>query len=292
MRNKLELILDIKALAAEGPFWDTEKQCLYWVDILNKNVNIYSPKKNENRIIKLDQFVGTAIPREKGGLIVALQKGLYFINEDSGETQFIVDAESDIPDTRFNDGKCDSAGRLWVGTMDVNENQAIGSLYCLDTNLGFYKKIDGVTVSNGTAWSLDNRVMYYIDSPTKEVAAYDFDPEKAEIQKKRRIISFPDGEGVPDGMTIDSEGMLWIAHFDGSKVSRWDPNTGNMLEYISLPVEKVTSCCFGGEYLDELYITTARVGLSDEQLKEQPLAGGIFKYKTGVKGIKSYKYKG
>ncbi|PTV97765.1 sugar lactone lactonase YvrE [Halanaerobium saccharolyticum] len=290
INEKLELVLDAKAQIAEGPFWDQEKQFLYWVDILGKTINLYNPAAAKNELIQLDKMIGALIPAENGKLLAALEDGLYLIDAKTSEQEFLVNPESNNDQTRFNDGKCDRRGRFWVGTMDLEEKRELGTLYCLDQELNLVEKIKNVKISNGLAWSLDNKTMYYIDSPTKEVLAFDYDLETAEITNKRVIISFAEAEGVPDGMTIDAEGKLWIAHFGGGQVSRWNPNSGEKIDSVQLPVSNVTSCAFGGKNLDELYITTASVGLSEEEKEAQPLAGGIFRYQAGVKGLAGVKF--
>ena len=290
INERLELVLDAKAEIAEGPFWDQEKQLLYWVDILGKTINLYNPIEDENKVIQLEKMIGALIPGDNDKLLAALEDGLYLIDAETAETEFLVNPESNTEETRFNDGKCDPRGRFWVGTMDLEENRELGTLYCLDQDLNLEEKIKDVKISNGLAWSLENETMYYIDSPTKKVFAFDYDLETAEISNRRVIIKFAEGEGVPDGMTIDAQGKLWIAHFGGAQVSRWDPETGEKIDKVELPVSNITSCAFGGKNLDELYITTASVGLSEEEKAEQPFAGGIFRYQAEVSGLEAVKF--
>lgn len=290
INDRLDLIIDEGAQIAEGPFWDQKKQVLYWIDILEKTINVYNPAKKKNRVIQLDKMIGALIPSNNDKFLAALEDGLYIINPETAESEFLVNPESNTEQTRFNDGKCDRSGRFWVGTMDLEENRELGTLYCLDGKLNLEEKVKNVKISNGLAWSLDNQTMYYIDSPTREVLAFDYDLENGEIENKRTIISFAEGEGVPDGMTIDTEGKLWIAHFGGAQVSRWDPDSGEKIDAVELPVSNVTSCAFGGKNLDELYITTASVGLSEEEKKEQPHAGGIFRYQAEVKGLAGVRF--
>jgi sugar lactone lactonase YvrE len=292
INDKLDLVLDAKAQIAEGPFWDQNEQLLYWVDIQGKTINLYDPAAAENRIIQLDKMIGALIPTtEEGKLLAALEDGLYLIDAATGEHKFLVNPESNTEETRFNDGKCDRHGRFWVGTMDLEEDRPVGNLFCLDQELNLNEKLSELKISNGLAWSLDNKTMYYIDSPTRKVFAFDYDLEAAQISNRREIIRFAAGEGVPDGMTIDAQGKLWIAHFGGAQVSRWDPETGEKIDRVDLPVSNVTSCAFGGKNLKELYITTASVGLSEEAKEEQPQAGGIFRYQAGVRALAAQKFK-
>jgi sugar lactone lactonase YvrE len=291
--KKLELVIDAKAALGEGPCWDSEKQLLYWVDIMGKKVHVYNPKENTNRTISVDGYPGAVVPRKSGGLVVAMNQGYYALDLETEQLTLLASPENEPKTNRFNDGKCDASGRFWAGTMGMGSSEPAGNLYFLDQDLKITHLLDGIGTSNGIAWSGDNKTMYYIDSPTKQVVAFDFDLSSGGIKNKRVVVNIPEGEGVPDGMTIDSEGMLWVAQWGGYKVSRWNPHTGERLEIISVPVERVTSCTFGGENLDELYITTAGGGsLSEEELEKQPHAGGVFRIKVGVKGTINYAFNG
>lgn len=288
MANELKLVVDAKAALAEGPCWDDQRNLLYWVDIMGMNLHVYDPHLNANRTYHMGQYVGAAVPSKTGGVVLALQHGFYNFYPDTEELKYIVDPESNLPNNRFNDGKCDPAGRFWAGTMSLDGISKAGALYCLETDYAVKMILKDVTTSNGLAWSPDHRTMYYIDTPTQQVAAYDYDYETATISNKRIVIHFSDVRGNPDGMTIDEEGMLWIAEWGGYQVARWNPHTGEILEVIPIPAAQVTSCAFGGEQLDVLYITTASVGQENEA--DQPFAGGLFSIKTKVKGLKTYAF--
>jgi sugar lactone lactonase YvrE len=289
---QVELIVDAQATLGEGPCWDHRSGLLYSVDIKGQRVHILNPQTLEDRTIQLDQMVGAVVPRQSGGVVLALQHGLFLLDLETEQLTLVNTPEKQLQDNRFNDGKCDPAGRFWAGTTSHLEEKPVGSLYCLEADHTVRKMIDGVTVSNGLAWSPDGRTMYYIDSPTKRVVAYDYDIDTGAISGQRTIITIPEGGGFPDGMTIDVEGMLWIAQWDGWQVSRWNPHTGEMLTAIPIPVAQVSSCTFGGPNLDELYITTARVRQSDEALAKQPHAGGIFRVKPGVAGMPAHFFAG
>ncbi|KZE68958.1 SMP-30/gluconolaconase/LRE domain protein [Fictibacillus phosphorivorans] len=290
--SEAELVIPAKAMLGEGPCWDSEQNVLYWVNILDKKVNVYDPRTHKNREIQLEQMVGTVAPSKSGSLVVALQKGLHFLDLETEELTFIHDPESHLPENRFNDGKCDPFGRFWAGTMSLSEEKEAGSLYCLGTDLAVEKKRSNLTISNGLAWSPDQNSMYLIDTPTKKVTRFDYDLQTGHIENPTEVIAFPDGVGAPDGMTIDNDGMLWIAHWGGAQISRWDPTTGEQLLSIPIPSLNVTSCTFGGENLDELYVTTARKDTSAENLHRYPEAGGVFKVKPGVKGMPAYRFRG
>jgi sugar lactone lactonase YvrE len=204
----------------------------------------------------------------------------------------IEDPEYHLPENRFNDGKCDPAGRFWAGTMAISEAEDQGSLYCLDTTLTVTCKVAGVSVSNGLAWSLDGKTMYYVDSPDRRVVAYDYDGATGGIDHVRTVYEVPEGGGFPDGMTIDTDGCLWVALWDGGRVLRIDPRTGRSLDAIEMPVSRPTSCAFGGAHLDELYITSASINLSPDQRAAQPHAGGVFVCRPGVQGLPAHEFGG
>lgn len=289
---KAELLIDAKATLGEGPCWDARKNLFYWVDIIEKKVHIYNPATKAAQSISVDHLVGAAVARESGGFILATKEGFYALDEKTKKMEFIHDPEDDLTGNRFNDGKCDPAGRFWAGTMHIDEKEPTGSLYVLHTDLTVKKMLEDITISNGLAWSSDYKTMYYIDSPTKQVAAFDYDLQSGLISNKRTVVTIPEGEGIPDGMTIDAEGNLWVAQWGGYKVSKWNPTTGKRLAEVDIPAKQVTSCVFGGEELNELYITSATTGLDEGELSAYPHSGGVFRVKTDVKGGETYVFKG
>lgn len=281
-----------QSLLGEGPVWDGQQQGIFWVDILNGLIHCYHPLIEAYRRWSVPGMVGAISLCQDGRLIAALQTGFAFVDLETGVVEPIVDPESHLPDNRFNDGKCDPAGRFWAGTISLSGKTGAGNLYVLDSDLQFTRKLSGVSISNGLAWTPDARTMYYIDTPTQAVAAFDYDPATAEIANLRIVIEIPEKEGFPDGMTIDTDGKLWIAHWDGWQVARWDPLSGEKLSSIRLPAARITSCIFGGEKLQDLYITTAREGLSAKQLAEQPLAGSLFVINNcGYQGHPAHRFK-
>jgi sugar lactone lactonase YvrE len=284
--SNVDLVLDAKALLGEGPTWDAHRGVLFWVDIMGETVNAFTPATGATRRWDIGQPVGAVVLRERGGLLVAAKEGFFTLDEASGTLTALSDPESHLPENRFNDGKCDPAGRFWAGTMG-DGSKATGNLYRLEANESHHRVLDGICVSNGLGWSPDEKTMYYIDTPTCEVSAFDYDNDTGHISNPRAAVKFIEGEGYPDGMCVDVEGKLWIAHWEGSCVSRWDPESGRQLEKIAVPVRRVTSCAFGGEHLDELFITTCRLDVEDPE----SVAGGIFCVKPGVQGLPSVAYK-
>lgn len=287
----IETVIQNVCLLGEGPVWDFRKRTICWVDILNGQIHEYNPADHVYKVISAHQMIGAVAICKNGHFIAALKNGFGFINRDSGLVSMISNPEPDLPGNRFNDGKCGPDGRFWAGTMSHTDEPEKGSFYLLDKDLSVTKKIGSVSISNGLAWSLDHRLFYYIDTPTFTVAAFDFDKVSAEIKNKKIAIRIPEDEGSPDGMTIDNEGMLWIAHWDGWQITRWNPLTGEKLLSIPLPVARVTSCCFGGENFQDLYITSAKTGLTAGQLYEQPLAGSLFIIRNiGYRGLPLFEF--
>lgn len=291
MAGQAELVVDAQALLGEGPHWDHTAARLYWVNIEGKQLRSYDPKTKNEKIYTFDKKISAVIPAAAGGWILALQDGLYRFSENQQE-QRIAAVEPEHPRNRLNDAKCDSSGRLWFGTMSMDFTKAAGSLYVMDLDGRVRRVLTGISISNGLAWDDQLGRMYYIDTATRGVDVMDYDVQSGTVDNRRRVLLFPEGAGDPDGMTIDREGMLWVAHWGGGCVSRWNPHTGEQLTKVEVPAKNVTSCTFGGDAFDELYITTARDGMSEEELQRWPLTGGLFKFKAGVQGVEASIFKG
>lgn len=284
--SHLQCIYHDRAQLAEGALWSAREQKLFWVDIEGGRVCRLDPESGKNEVVQVGQQVGTVVEREKGGLLVALKDGVYALDFETGVLDKLCDPMSGNPDNRLNDGKAGPDGRLYAGTMGPEGKQF---LYCIDPATTQVKTVEsGVTCSNGMAWSSDLREFYYIDSPQRAVWAYGYDIESGSISNRRVILETKEERSVPDGMTIDVEGKLWVAYWEGACVRRIDPASGTILSEISLPVARVTSCSFGGKDLDTLYITTASVEFEEEDWEREPLAGGIFALKPGVCGVPSF----
>lgn len=288
--NDLKLELDAHSVLGEGAIWDAEQQVLYWVDIDPGLVHIYDPVTRKDRSLSVGQPVGTVVKRKSGGLMLAVRNGFMSLDVKTGTTSLIATPQDHSPDNRFNDGKCDPAGRFWAGTMETPSRK--GALFRLDTDLSVHKMLDNVGCSNGIVWSFDKKTMYYIDSNTRKIDAFGYDDATGAISNRHTIVTVQESYGSPDGMTMDADQKLWVAHWDGGCVCRWDPSTGQLLQKIQLPVSRPTSCAFGGPNLDILYITSASTELEPAALAQQPEAGGLFSFRPGVRGLPALSFRG
>ncbi|MEL7530039.1 MAG: SMP-30/gluconolactonase/LRE family protein [Bacteroidota bacterium] len=286
-----KLWFDSQNTLGEGAFWNVASQEFVWVDIEGEAFFISDGDPKSVRKVVLNKKIGTIVPDDKGDFVIALENGIYQIERESESLSLLANPEADLPNNRMNDGKCDPAGRLWVGSMSMKNEGPVGALYRIEADGQSEKMVSPVSISNGIIWSLDQKTMYYIDTGLGNVRAYDYDIESGDITNERVIIEVPGSLGYPDGMTIDAEGKLWIALWNGHAVSRWDPDTGKLLQTIEVPALNVTSCAFGGPDLETLYITSARIATTLEQLETYPAAGGVFTVKPGVKGVPSPVFK-
>ena len=292
MSIQAELLIDAHASVGEGPIWDADANVLWWVDIMASKLYAYDPETGANREWDVGQHVGTVVQRASGGLMLALRDGFAAYDPGSGALEMLVDPEAHLSGNRFNDGKCDPAGRLWAGTMAYEDQSDQGSVYRLDTDHSVHRMIGDIGISNGIIWSLDASTMYYTDSLDFAIRAYDYDAETGGIGNERTIIDIPEEMGFADGFTIDEEGMLWVAHFRAGRVRRWNPDTAAVLAEVELPTSCVTACAFGGPNLDQLYITSASFRLSEAEKAQEPHAGALFVAETGVRGVAADKFGG
>jgi len=268
----------------EGPIWHQER--LLYVDIEAFKIVAYDPITQTEKIWDVGERVGTVVPRAQGGFLWAGDSGFHFLDEVSGQSVRIGNPEASLSDNRFNDGKCDPAGRFWAGSICLNK-QPEAALYCLHADLRIEKKYAPVTNSNGIIWTRDACTMYYIDTPSKKIRAFNFDRESSAISNERVIWDTSDDPSSPDGMTIDSEDRLWIAFCHGAKVICFDPASAKVIEQINFPCVETTACSFGGPDLSDLYVTTGlKPGLEEE------LAGRLFVCRPGAKGVPSDSFAG
>ena len=289
--KKAELLYQVRAQLGEGAFWDAINNRLFWVDIEGKELHIFDPKTRIDKLIAMPSRIGTVVPVSENEVLAALEDGIYLVDLNSKKLVLFSDLEATITENRFNDGKCDPSGNLWVGSMHLNQEQGKAKLYKIDGLGNATAMIDQVTISNGIVWTSDKKTMYYIDTPTKQIKAYDFDMNTQTISNERVAVEVPEELGFPDGMTIDENDHLWVGMWNGNAVLCFDPKTGEVVDKIEVPAHNVTSCAFGGENLDILYITTASLDMTDQEKKAFPLAGSLFMVKPGVKGVKSNYFK-
>ena len=287
-----ELLLDAKAILGEGSIWHPKENKLYWIDIEGKSLHIYDPVTKQDKSFPVGARIGTVVPVEGGGALVALQNGIYEIDTNTGKLDFINNPLQDTVNIRFNDGKCDPSGRFWVGTMALNIKKNAAVLYRMDKDKTVHLILDSVTISNGLVWTADKKTMYYNDTPTGTIQGFDYNDKTGEISNRRVVVRIARGGGGPDGMTIDTDGNLWVALWGAGIVGKFNPRTGELLQKVIVPAPNVSSCAFGGKNLETLYITTARTGMNADKLKEFPLSGGLFSVKPGVKGVPAEFYKG
>jgi len=282
--HKAQILLDANAILGEGPIWDSKKQLLFWVDIEGCKLHKHDPSSGKNKSWSFNEMIGAAVSTKNGNLLLAMEKGLASFDLVTEQLTKLEVLENSNPKIRFNDGKVGPNGNFWVGTMEKNCATNAGNFYRISPNFETSLEIEQTSISNGMAWSSDREKFFYIDSPTFSVQVFDFDAENGVISNGRILFKIPDEYGGPDGMCIDSEDTLWIAHWGGHCVRRWNPETGQVLEKIEVAAPHVTSCCFGGKDLKTLYITTAKSGLTDKQLQEFPQSGGLFVHETTVRG--------
>jgi sugar lactone lactonase YvrE len=278
-----ELLVERDAFVGEGPVWDPRIGRLLWVDIPNNTVFVTDPADGSTLERRLPLAVGVVRPRASGGYVAALQDGFYVLPEE-GEPELIAPVEASNPATRMNDGETDPQGRFWAGTMGWHAEPGVGSLYRLDPDGTVTRMVEGVSISNGLGWSPDGLTLYYADTPTCRIDRFDFDPVSGSISGRREFVTIRDGGGRPDGLTVDSEGAVWVATWPGYGVHRYLPD-GTLDAIIPLPVSNVSSCEFGGPDLRDLYITTAWELLSEAEHAAQPLAGSLFRTRLEVPGL-------
>ena len=275
----VDVVLAAEALLAEGPVWDARSSCLRWVDIYRGRVHRFDPASGADTFFEVGEDVGTVAVRAAGGLVIATTTGLYTCLEDGGRKTLLHAVDTDPPGGRFNDGKADPWGRFWAGTM-LDDPHGACALYRMDPDRSLHTMVTGVSCSNGLGWSPDGSFMYYIDTPAGGVDAFDHDVSSGDLSGRRRIVDIDRGQ--PDGMTIDADGCLWVALWDGWGLRRYAPD-GRLLTTVEVPAQRVTSCAFGGPALSTLYVTTARTGLAD--FTDQPHAGSLFALEPGVVGL-------
>ncbi|MDQ0713147.1 sugar lactone lactonase YvrE [Streptomyces luteogriseus] len=275
MTTSYEVAVRAEAELGEGPTWDAAAGRLLWIDILGSRLHTYDPASGRRAVRRTEQHIGAVKPRAGGGLVLNLRDGIGLLDPDGG---FRWLHHEPVPGRRANDAAVAPDGALWAGTMRYDEAPGGGTLSRVTGDGSVDVVLDDVAVSNGTGWSPDGRLMYYIDSPTRRVDV--FDHADGRITGRRTLAEIEESAGFPDGLTVDAEGCVWVALWQGSAVRRYTPD-GELDRVIELPVPLVTACAFGGADLSDLYITTARVGLTEPPA----LAGSLFVVPGAGKGL-------
>jgi sugar lactone lactonase YvrE len=278
----VEVAIRSEALLGEGPRWDAATGRLLWVDIEAGALHLFDPARGEDRKILLGNRVGAAAPVQGGGVLVALADRLAVVDLDDESIRSLVEIPHD-EGMRLNEGVCDPAGRFWVGSMALDYAPGAGALYRYSSDGGLDRVLGEVTLSNGIGWSPDGGTMYYIDSMAYRVDAFDYDLSTGAISGRRPLIVIERGAGIPDGLAVDDDGGIWVALWGRGAIRRYAPD-GELDRMLAVPAHNVTACCFGGDDGRSLYVTTASVELSAEQLRERPLAGSVFVTEAGVSG--------
>lgn len=290
--NDVEHYLSVQNELGETPIWVPEEEALYWVDIGRHMIFRMNVKTNEYETFKPQMPVRGLRRRGSGGWLMITDAGLAFWDRSSNTCEFIVDPYSDQPDLQFNDGAIDRQGRLLVGSFNsVQPDAPDGSLYRLDMNRTLHKLDQNLVLSNGIAVSPDGETVYVSEMRANKITAYDYNIDSGIVGNRRVFVAIPEDAGKPDGLTVDSQGFVWAAHWGGWRVTRYDP-AGKLEREVRIPAENVTCIGFGGNNLDELFITTAWYELSEPQRNAQPLAGDLFRLQTDIKGIPEQEFPG
>lgn len=272
------LLVDNRSTHGEGPCWDPSLRRLLWVDIFGCKIHSLDPVTREVISHSFEEPVCAVVPEGNGRHLVAFARRLASVDLASGDIREIVQVEPDKPGNRCNDGKMDPAGRFWIGTMSSDGSvPGAGALYRLDEGARLTRVLDNLTISNGMGWSSDQRTMFFIDSPIREIWAFDFNISDSSIRNRRTVVTIPDGLGVPDGMTVAGDDTLWVAHWGAGCVCQWCPESGRLLQRVDTGCPHTTSCCFDGA--GHLHITTSRLGLDEDSLAANPVLGGLFLFR-------------
>jgi sugar lactone lactonase YvrE len=281
--SEVDVAVRMECELGEGPRWDPDRRRLIFVDVLAGRLHAAAP---EGRLVltrDVGQALGAVNRTADGGLVLAMRDGIYLADADGAEPRLMAPVEGDRPDLRMNDAACDPAGRLWAGTMAFDATPSAGALYRIDGDGSVTSVLTGLTISNGLGWSPDAGLMYFVDSSSQRIDVLDYQLATGTAENRRPLADISDTRGVPDGLTVDAEGGIWVALWGGAQVRRHSPD-GRVTDIVDLPVDQPTSCAFGGDAGDVLYITTARLGLTQEQLAASPLAGSVLACRPGYQG--------
>jgi len=284
-----DVVFEGRSRLGEGPVWDERLRSLFWIDILNRRVHQFFPDRETGRYFDVGDLVGAVAVATDDTLLLALRHGLARLDLRSGQVEPLLDVEPGKDDNKLNDGKCDARGRFWFGSFSQNEGEA--ALYRYDPDGSLHVMQEDMTGSNGLGWSPDGGTFYLTDSGDKVIYAYIFDVERGELSGRRVHIDLSSDEPTPDGLSVDSEGHIWTAQFDGGAVLRFSPE-GDLSVRLDVPAPRTTSCAFAGPELDDLYITTASVGLEEDVVDRFVHSGDLFRYRPGVRGLPFHRFGG
>lgn len=291
MAFQVDCVVKGADVLGECPLWCEREKVLWWVDSRGPLLKRWDPSGGAVRTLVLPGVVGSVAFREADGMLAALQSGIHFLDPQTGELRPVAQPERDLPENRFNDGRCDRAGRFWAGTMSDAKRDPTGSLYRLSADLACRRIRGDVIVPNSLAWSPDDRTMYFADTYRQVIRAWDFDLDSGEVSNERLFCDTTGHPGRPDGSCVDAEGGLWNAEYGGWRLVRYTP-AGKIDRVIDMPIANPTCCCFGGSGLDTLYVTSATQRLTPADLAKQPLAGSVFAVRPGVRGLPEARFAG
>ena len=285
-------VVEARDALGESCLWCPATRRVWWLDILKPCLQSFEPATGEHRVYPLPgRNCGNASLRRSGGFVLAMDNGLHGYDPATGTMEFLLHVEPDQPDNRYNDGRCDRRGRLWIGTMDAEIRRPSGSFYRVDPHRTAKRLFDDIAVPNSTAFSPDDRTLYFADTRRHTIWAFDFDLAAGEISNRRVFADLSGRKGLPDGSCVDAEGFLWNAEFAGHRLTRYAPD-GRVDRAVELPVTSPTCCCFGGDALDTLYVSSASFRLSPEQRAAESCAGGLLALDVGVLGLPEAAYAG
>ena len=289
--SRVRCLWPARASLGEGPLWSARDNAVYWVDIKGQFVHRYSLVDESKQSWPMPERIGWVIERrDQSGFIAGFKSGFAFLTLDPVKVTPIGNPDDARPGNRLNDAKADAQGRIWAGSMDDAEVTATGSLFRLASDLKWQTLDTGYRITNGPAFSVDGTRMYHTDSALRRVYVFD-SSSNGEISNKRVFLQIEPGQGYPDGMTVDAQNHLWVAHWGGSRISRFRPD-GTFDRAIALPASQITSCVFAGPKLDRLFVTSAAIGLSETQLAAEPLAGSLFEVDPGCTGLPTQQFGG
>jgi sugar lactone lactonase YvrE len=289
MKTAFEVAAGAADELGECPIWDEQSGLLWWVDSRAPAVKRLDPASGKVSVLPLAETVGSIAFRRRGGMLAATRSGIHFLDPATGALAAAARPEAHLPDNRFNDGRCDRAGRFWVGSMNDVRRDPVGTLYRLDADLACTPLRNAIIIPNGLAWSPDGRSMYFADTNRNTIWTRAYDPATGGATSER--VFADTGAGRPDGSCVDADGCLWNAEYGGWRLVRYTP-AGKVDRTIELPVANLTCCCFGGSNLDVLYVTSARQRMSAAELASQPLAGSVLALRAGAQGLPESRFAG